>query len=209
MGIKKQRSLLSLWLIISILLAFTLACAQSGQIITVAEATARAMPTAAPTSAAMHDDSAFEVGDEIELISTGFLVPLYQNAGDRTAFSHAARGDSGSILGAEMVDGVLWYQVESGAGTGWVGSEYVKALGGEAVDGVWQPGTTVYTNSKGFLTNLVDEPGSIRMIAGQERGVAVTVLESAVLDGVNWYLVDTPTGQGWTAEENLILEKPE
>jgi len=209
MAINKRRSLLYLWLILGVLLAFTLACAQSGEIITEAEATARAMPTAAPTRAAMHDDSAFEVGDQIELVSTGFLVPLYQNAGDRTAFSHAGRGDSGTILGAELVDGVLWYQVESGAGTGWVASEFVKAVGVEVVDGVWQPGTTVYTNSKGYLTNLVDAPGSIRMIAGQERGVAVTVLEWADVDGVNWYLVDTPTGQGWTAEENLILEKPE
>jgi hypothetical protein len=208
MAINKQKPLLSLWLILGILLAFTLACAQSGEIITEAEATARAMPTAAPTRAAMHVDSAFEVGDEIELTSTGFLVPLYQNADDRTAFSHAARGDTGSILGAELVDDVLWYQVESGAGTGWVASEYVKSVGGEIIGGVWQPGTTVYTNAKGFLTNLFDGPGSMHIIAGEGRGVAITVLESADVDGVNWYLVDTPTGQGWVAEENLSLEKP-
>jgi len=209
MGTINQKSLLLLWLMLSVLFAFTLACAQSGEILTEAEATARAMPTAAPTRAAMHDDSQFEVGDPIELTSTGFLVPIYQNPGDRTAFSHAARGDSGNILGAEMVDDLLWYQVESVAGTGWVQDEFVHAVGGEVVDGLWQPGTTVYTDSKGYLTSLFDAPGSIHMIAGQERGVAVTVLEAVVLDGVNWYFVDAPTGKGWATEENFSLEKPE
>lgn len=204
MAMKKQKSFRSLWLILSVLFAFTLACAQSGQIITEAEATARAMPTAAPTLSAMDAGSLFAAGDAIELISSGFLVPLSKNAGDRTAFSHAARGDMGTILGAEMVDGVIWYQVDSGAGIGWVENTYVKAVGIEVVDGVWQPGTTVYTASKGYLTNLMDAAGSIHMIAGQERGVAVTVLESAVVEGVNWYLVDTPTGQGWADRKSVV-----
>ncbi|MEN8172677.1 MAG: hypothetical protein ABFS03_07320 [Chloroflexota bacterium] len=206
---KKQKSLLLIWLVLGVLLTFSLACAQSGEILTEAEATARAIPTAAPTLAAMAGDSMFERGDEVELISEGFLVAIYQNAGDRTAFSHAARGDSGTILGAEMVDDQLWYQVESVGGTGWVQSASVKSVGGETVDGLWVPGTTLYTNSKGYLTNLVDAPGSIHMIAGQERGVAVTVLEAVVFEDDNWYLVDSPTGQGWTTQENLSLEKPE
>ncbi len=205
---KKQAALISLSAVLGVLFAATLACSQAGEILTPAEATARAMPTAAPTASGEVVGTQFSIGDTVEFVSSGYLVPIYQKPGDRTAFSHAARGDTGTVIGSEMVGDVLWYHVDSVAGLGWVQNEYIAAVGGEGGGGKFQPGSTAYLTGKGYLINLVEAPGSLRMIAGQERGVEVTIVETSVYEGANWYLVDAPTGQGWVSEENLSMEKP-
>jgi len=76
----------------------------------------------------------------------------------------------------------------------------------EAVEGFGE-GDTVYLTGK-FLVSLMDAPGSKKMIAGQERGMAVTIISSAMVDGVIWYQIDAPTGIGWVPEDNLTTEAP-
>jgi len=76
----------------------------------------------------------------------------------------------------------------------------------EAVEG-FGAGDTVYLTGR-YLISMMDAPGSNKMIAGQERGVAVTIINSATVDGVIWYQIDAPTGQGWVPESNLTTEAP-
>lgn len=123
---KKQTAQFSLLLTLFVLVASILACQQSGEIISDAEATARAMPTATATA----------------IVAEGSL----------------------------------------------------------------EPGTVAYLVGKVYLISLVDAPGSFRMIAGQERGVEVVVLQSTLYEDEIWYLVDAPTGEGWVPEENLSTE---
>lgn len=123
----EKRSFILLMAVIAVLFIGTLACSQSGNIISSAEATERAQPTAVPT--------------------------------------------------AELQEG---YQI----------------------------GDVVYLTSRSFLVSLMDAPGSRRMIAGQERGVRVEILQASVVDGVLWYFIDAPTGTGWVPEENITNEAP-
>ena len=122
-----KRSFILFMTLAVLLLASSLACAQSGRILTAAEATEMAQPTTVPT--------------------------------------------------AEQQDG---YQV----------------------------GDTVYLTNRSFLVSLMDAPGSKKMIAGQERGVQVEILQATTVDGVLWYFIDAPTGKGWVPEQNLTTEAP-
>lgn len=125
---KKETAKFSLVLVLLALFAATLACKQSGDIVSPAEATQRALPTATATA----------------FVSENSL----------------------------------------------------------------KPGTTVYLIGKGYLINLVDAPGSLRMIAGQERGAEVSIIQSTTHEGEIWYLVSAPTGEGWVHEENVSTEAP-
>jgi hypothetical protein len=71
-----------------------------------------------------------------------------------------------------------------------------------------QVGDVVYLTGKGFLISLVSEPGATRMIAGQERGVEVTIIEIAEHEGELWYKIDAPTGEGWVPAENITADAP-
>ena len=124
----KNRSFILLAVFISVLFVSTLACSQSGRIITSAEATEMAKPTAVPT--------------------------------------------------AELQEG-------------------------------FQVGDVVYLTNKSFLVSLMDAPGSKKMIAGQERGVQVEILQATTADdGTLWYFIKAPTGQGWVPEDNITDEAP-
>jgi hypothetical protein len=125
---KKQTAKFALFLVLTTLLAATLACKQSGDIVTPAEATQRALPTVTATA----------------------------------------------FVSADSIDA----------------------------------GTSVYLAGKGYLINLLDAPGSLRMIAGQERGTEVTIIQSTTLEGEIWYLVSAPTGEGWVHADNVSTEMP-
>ena len=122
----KQYRLLSLGLVVSILFLAAMACAQSGQILSVADATASAAPTIIPTAETIEG---FDVGDQVYLTGR-------------------------------------------------------------------------------YLVSLMEGPGSQRMIAGQERGVLVTITNTALVDGAIWYEIDAPTGKGWVPAANLTTEAP-
>ena len=123
----QKRSFILLVTVAVVLLISSLACSQSGRIITSAEATEMAKPTAVPT--------------------------------------------------VEMQEG-------------------------------HQVGDVVYLVNKSFLVSLMDAPGSNKMIAGQERGAQVEILQAANVDGVLWYFIDAPTGKGWVPETNISTEAP-
>jgi len=71
-----------------------------------------------------------------------------------------------------------------------------------------QIGDTVYLGGTGYLIRLLDKPGGLRMIAGQEKGVEVQIVNITEYENKKWYLVDAPTGEGWVPEENIATEKP-
>lgn len=124
----EKRSIILIVAVISVLFISSLACSQSGQILTSAEATERAKPTAVPTS-----------------------------------------------------EGHIGFQV----------------------------GDVVYLTNKSFLVSLMSEPGGNRMIAGQQRGAQVNILQATTVDGTLWYFIDAPTGQGWVPENNITDVAPE
>jgi hypothetical protein len=132
----------ALWAV-SLLLLASLACAQAGEILTPAEATARAEATQNP---ARPNATPGAVGE--------------------------SAGESPSVPEGPQV------------------------------------GDVVYLTGKGFLVKLVAEPGATGMIANQERGAEVTIVEITEHEGEIWYKIDAPTGEGWVPAENVTTEAP-
>ncbi|MFZ5917126.1 MAG: hypothetical protein ACOYZ7_09350 [Chloroflexota bacterium] len=208
----------NIWIVGLVFLAMlilpSLACEQAGEVLSPEDATTRAREAAAPTATKPVESAAeFQVDDTVEFVGTAFLVPIYRQPGDRTAFSHAGRGDTGTVLGSQELDGKIWYLVKSTAGEGWIEAQYLQAVGAAATptpaasEGP-QVGDTVYLTGKAYLINIVSEPGSTRMLANQERGVAVVILDSTDVGGETWYKIDAPAGEGWVKAENISTEKP-
>ncbi|MBT3337836.1 MAG: hypothetical protein HN855_07900 [Anaerolineae bacterium] len=124
----KKTARISLFLIFGVLLLAALACKQSGEIITSAEATQRAIPSVTPTQEVSQVAGAeFSTGDDIIFAGKGYLISVHANPGDNLALSHAARGDAGTIISSLLYEGEIWYQVESVAGDGWVNADSVQA----------------------------------------------------------------------------------
>ncbi len=124
----KKTARLSLFLMLGVLLIASLACKQSGEIITSAEATERAIPTVTPTQEILEVAGAeFSPGDNIVFAGKAFLVSVHAEPGRPEALSHAARGDTGVIISSQLYKGEIWYQVSSVAGDGWVPAESVAA----------------------------------------------------------------------------------
>lgn len=197
---------LALLLSLSSLALAVLAC-ETGQVLTPDEATQAAILTRQPGSQAGAAVGAqFEVGDRIQFAGVSFLIPLRAAPGDTQAVSHVSRGDTAEILEVAGLNDVVWYKVDSQGGQGWVTSNNLKLASG--LEASFSVGDEAFLIGRAFLINLYDGPGSTRFIAGQERGVRVTILEVDDVNGVAWYRVQAPTGEGWVAEENLSAEPP-
>ncbi len=197
------------WAIGTLLLA-GLAC-QTGQILTPEEATARALATAeAPvgTPVTIASSTEFQAGQVVEFSSKEFLVPIYEKPGDTSAFYFATRGDEATIVKSQQYEGETWYFVKSVGVEGWVPGNELKARQGEAAGEGPQPGDTAYLTGKGYLINLMESAGSKRIVAGQERGVEVTILEIVRVEDTLWYKIEAPTGVGWVPKENITSEAP-
>jgi hypothetical protein len=216
---RNRNARVAITVFIGLLLVVGLACAQAGEILTPAEATARAEEASGParpasTPGAAGEGAAFEEGDTVEFIGQSHLVPLYRQPGDLAAFSFAGRGDPATVLAYEEIEGHGYYQVNSGAGQGWVPAENVVAAAGSEEGSVEpagagpQPGDKVGLTATSYLANLMDGPCSTHMIAVQERGVEVTILETAQCEDQTWYLIKAPTGEGWVPAENITTEAP-
>ncbi len=126
----ERRNLLIILSVLSLLFIFSLACKYSGEIITPAEATQRYEATQAADTGdvvVQAEGAAFSLGDKASLTSEGYLVGLYQEAGGRTAFSFATRGDVITIAGSAEIEGEFWYKIESTAGNGWLPAENLIA----------------------------------------------------------------------------------
>ena len=119
----KRKNLFVILAVVCVLFLFSMACKQSGEIITPAEATQRYEATQAADPGeiiVVVEGAAFSPGDETELISAGHLVGIFKEAGDSNAFSYATRGDEVTIVGSIDIDGVIWYRIDSTAGKGWL-----------------------------------------------------------------------------------------
>ncbi|MCH7480561.1 MAG: hypothetical protein IIC79_04110 [Chloroflexi bacterium] len=108
-------------LAISALLLATLACAQAGKVITDAQATQTAIPTATVVIFQL-DAAAFEVGDKVVIIGGKFgaLVPLYGSACAQFFSSQVLHGTDVEVLGLLDCEGNIWYQIEGLIGQGWL-----------------------------------------------------------------------------------------
>ncbi|MFZ0548119.1 MAG: hypothetical protein WAM60_21920 [Candidatus Promineifilaceae bacterium] len=153
----------------------------------------------------------YAVGDSANVVGSGFLINLLDVPGGRIAGSQS-RGSTVEILESTEYEGTIWYHVDSETGDGWLKAENLEPAETEAVEesAPTGPGTgdTVYLVSNGFLINLLDEPNG-RLIAVQERGVAVTIEDVFTADdGSTWYLINAPTGEGWIPTDNISEEAP-
>lgn len=214
----------SLLLFIGLLFIVSLACEQSGDILSPEEATARAQegrfqPDEEGGSAS---GAVFEPGGFATITGSGFLINILDVPGGRIAGSQA-RGSTVEIIESSSFEGEIWYHVDSETGEGWLRVENLEPIEGEDVEGESAGegegeggattagpavGDTVYLVSNGFLVNLLREPGG-NILAVQERGVSVVILNTFEAEnGTIWYLVDAPTGEGWVPADNISVEAP-
>jgi len=124
----KRKNLLVILTVVCLLFLLSMACKQSGEIITSAEATQRYEATQTAINenvVGQVEGASFAPGDSAILTSEGFLVGLYQEAGGKSAFSFATRGDEVTISGSVDIDGEIWYKVLSTAGEGWLRTKAV------------------------------------------------------------------------------------
>lgn len=191
----------------AILLA-TLACSRAGEVLTPEEATQRAESThSAFLTPDVAEDALYSVGSSVEFVGDQYLIPLTSEPGETVAEAHVPRGEVGVVLGSQGYEDEVWYLVDTTAGQGWiVEAALLQAEGSEAAGP--QVGDTVYLVGIGYLINLADQPGSNRISANQERGVAVIIEAVTQFEGEIWYLVDAPTGEGWIRAENISTEAP-
>jgi len=195
-------------LAVTAVLLATLACARAGEVVSPAEATRRVDATqAAVLTPDVALDAIFDVNSTVEFIGEQYLIPLQAEPGDVVAESHVPRGEFGIILGSELLEGEVWYFVDSTSGQGWIREESLQAAETAEATGP-QVGDTVYLIGLGYLINLSDQPGSNRIAANQERGVEVIIEAITQFEGEVWYLVDAPTGEGWIRGENISIEAP-
>ena len=125
----KKMSRISLFLVLGVLFLTAMACKQAGEIVPDSVATERAIPTATSTPNMQEVVGAdFEEGDKVSFIGKGYLIPFYGNPGDTLVLSHAARGDEGVVIGAALYEDVIWFEVESVAGTGWITGEFLEHI---------------------------------------------------------------------------------
>ncbi|RLE00187.1 MAG: hypothetical protein DRJ13_09005, partial [Bacteroidetes bacterium] len=97
----KRKNLLVILTVVCLLFLLSMACKQSGEIITSAEATQRYESTQAAKTGDVIvevEGAEFASGDVVNLTSAGHLVGLFREAGGRTAFSYATRGDEVTIV---------------------------------------------------------------------------------------------------------------
>ena len=125
----KKITRVSLILLLAALFVATMACEQAGEIVPDAEATRRALPTAAPTQDIQEaEDAKFSEGQDVVFIGKGYLIPFYGKPGDTLVLSHAARNDPGVVLGVVLLEGVTWYEIDSVAGLGWITEDFLQAV---------------------------------------------------------------------------------
>jgi len=206
---------LLLLMIVGIIILAGVAC-QSGEVITPAEATARAKKsravivkkTATPGGKTESGADVLASGTTAKLVGKAYLVNIYKEAGSKRILTQQEKGIEVEIQDTQDVDGKTWYLIKAPAGQGWVKAENLEVPESAKKSDGPQVGDTVYLQGKAYLVNLYKEPGDVRIIAQQERGVAVTIQDIQEAKGDVWYLIDAPTGLGWVKAESVTTEKP-
>jgi len=217
-----------LWFI-GLLILIGLACSQAGEVLTPAEATARASAASSDNgdSGSTFEGESYQIGDTIKLVGTNFLINLLIEPGGRI-IGGQERNSTAEIVDVAEKNGVIWYKVGGSAGEGWVSEKNAELVvietppsaeteapgvatedaGTSDLTTVFTVGDTAFLTGRSFLVSLMSEPGGKLMVMGQQRGAQVTVLEIEMVDDVPWYYIDGDAGQGWVAEENLTTEAP-
>ncbi len=209
---------LIIFLLLSLLLVTTAAC-EKGEVITPAEATARAKEarsvklkkTATPGGKTESGANVIPNGAKATLVGKAYLINIYKEPGSTRIHVQQEKGVEVTVQDATTVNGETWYLIDAPAGQGWVKGENLKLLeegASEGAGGTLKPGSVAYLTGKSYLINLYQEPDGKRIIAQQERGVQVEIQDVHQADGETWYLVDAPTGLGWVRGENITAEKP-
>jgi hypothetical protein len=113
------------WMALSsiFLLVITLACKQSGEIITPAQATQHYEATQAASSGEVSGDvegAIYLAGSKVTLTAESYIVTLFSSPGVASATSFSTRGDEVTVIGSVVFDGTIWYKVEGYAGSGWL-----------------------------------------------------------------------------------------
>ncbi len=127
----KRRNLLSILITLSLLFLISIACQQSGEIITPAVATQRYEATQVAIAGEVVGEIegvAFPAGSTVELNSESFLVGLYKEAGGISTVTFASRGDQVTVMGSMELEGEIWYKIESSAGNGWIPEANLKEV---------------------------------------------------------------------------------
>ena len=114
----KKRTIIFL---LTAILLFSLSCSNAGKILTPAEATASAVPTAIPTLKSAESEDTLQIGDVVYLVNKSYLISIFDGPGSKKIVTAQERGAKVKVLQVSLAsDGTLWYQVETPAGTGWV-----------------------------------------------------------------------------------------
>jgi len=114
----KKRTIIFL---LTAILLFSLSCSNAGKILTPAEATASAVPTAIPTLKSAESEDTLQIGDVVYLVNQSYLVNIFDGPGSKKIVTAKERGAKVKVLQVSLAsDGTLWYQIEAPAGTGWV-----------------------------------------------------------------------------------------
>lgn len=191
---------------IALVLAFAvLACSRSGEVLTVEEATRRAMPTPLPTlDPEAISEGAIEIGGEATLIGQQFLVNILDNPNGGIVAGES-RGTTVVVQQSVAAEDGIWYQVVTSSGQlGWVRAENLE---GKEVPGGLAIGDTFTITGKLFLVNILEEPSPVgKIVGGVARGEIVTIVQVTQVDGTFWYQIDTSAGTGWVSEENILDE---
>jgi hypothetical protein len=113
--------------VIGAIVLATMACAQAGQILSDADATQIALPTATPVLE-LSGQADYQIGEPVVMVGGNFgaLVPLYGQPGANFFTSQIKNGTLAIILElGQAEDGVIWYLVASDAGEGWIWGEHI------------------------------------------------------------------------------------
>ena len=119
----ERRNLFSILFILTLLFLISIACQQSGEIVSPAEATQRYDSTQSADTGdivSVVEGVAFPVGSTAELSEQGLLVALYKDPSEKNPFSFATRGDTVEVIGSMEYEGEIWYKIKSSAGDGWL-----------------------------------------------------------------------------------------
>jgi uncharacterized protein YgiM (DUF1202 family) len=198
-----------IYLTLGMLIFAGLACAQAGSILTPEEATQQAQATAeAGVGLGEGSETDIHPGDTVEFVGSGYLVLLRDEPGSSSTTVQSQRGVQGTVKGSQVFEDDVWYLVETVGGEGWLPSDLVELVESEETE-TFQEGDVAYLVGSDDSIDILQSPGTTDQVTEtQSSGVEVTILEASEVDNALWYRVDTPTSEGWVAEENVTAEAP-
>ncbi len=158
---------------------------------------------AAPTSA-------YNAGDQV-VVDTD-AVNLRQKPGaTETIITTLGTGLTGTVrTTGEVANNLLWLEIETDYGTGWVAESFVAPFNaGAAASDVFAAGDDVYVNTDAI--NIRDAAGisakSLAVLVTNESGTIADGPKEA--DGYTWYRIETASGTGWAAAQYLRKGNPD